>query len=566
MSLGLVRRVPDKGEPNYQFNHGVTREVMYRQMAFAQRRRLHELAAKAFEARQPRPADAILGHHWSKAEIEHRALPYWQRAGYAAFAAGAWAEAAASLDQALACLSGMPEGVGRATRTARLYRHAGNAHLQIGNIARSRQYLVEALAALRRTWPKGNLQTMSALSKEMAQQFLIEFAPRLFGGGTAALEPELEAAQIYESLGQVLGHFSELNLMGLATLAALNISQRCGNKQIYSRACGLFALALLLIPVPTMARRYFRHSIDTRPARSQPHDWLMTTEYLVLYCMTVADFDVAESELLEMLEVGRAANNRRRCLDAMSLLSITLMCKGELDRCTEILAVFETEVLNERDPQVRCWAHLEQAELALMRGDVESALRQVDGCADLLQTLGRNERLWGEGLRALALWRRSQTDDALAAASRVLCLLRNSKDIAFYAEGGVFAAAEVYIQALRAIRQTDRGRAIVTEARYMMRCLHRYGIRLPICRPRTLMLLGSYQTILGCQRGGANLLHSAREEAARQKRPYEEALAVVQIAAADSTEGSKVEGALRSLRAMGAERLLEYLPVARSVL
>ena len=402
-----------------------------------------------------------------------------------------------------------------------------------------------------------------ALSKEMVRQILMELVPRHSSAG-AVVETDREAAQVYESLGQVLGHSSELNLMGLSTLAALNISQRCGSRQIYSRACGLFALVLLLMPLPVVARRYFQHSINARPARTEPHDWLMTTEYLALYSMTVADFEGAEAELLEMLEVGRSANNRRRRLDAMSLLSITFMCKGDLARCKKLLAAFEQEVLNEKDPQVLCWAHLEQAELALMRGDAESALRQVEGCRDLLPTLGPNERLWGAGLRALALWRNSRRDDALAAASAASTLLRNPSQIAFYAEGGIFAAAEVYVEALQATNLTERGSAIASDTRLMMLRLRRFGIRLPISRPRTLMLLGCYELALNHQRQGISLLRRAREEAARQRRPYEEALAVVQLASASRKVAPEVDEAFRCLREMGAEGLLDYLPDARS--
>jgi hypothetical protein len=199
-----------------------------------------------------------------------------------------------------------------------------------------------------------------------------------------------------------------------------------------------------------------------------------------------------------------------------------------------------------------------------MRGDARSALRQVDGCKDLLQTLGRNERLWGEGLRALALWRNSQREDALAAAAVASGLLRNPNEIAFYAEGGVFAAAEVYVEALRATNPAERGGMIDTEARRMMRRLRRFGVRLPISRPRTLTLLGCHQLAIGHERRGISLLRRAGEEAVRQRRPYEEALAVVQLAAASRTVTPKVDGAFRCLREMGAEGLLDYLPDARS--
>ncbi|MBR0829841.1 AAA family ATPase [Bradyrhizobium manausense] len=560
-ALGLLRRLPNDGASHFQFNHGMTREVMYRQMAFAHRRHLHQLAASTLELMETMPADAVLGHHWSSAEMADRALPYWERAGYTAFAAGAFAEAAASFDQAAACLSKAANIKARAARAARLYRHAGDALLQIGNIALSRRYLVQALAALGRKWPAGALPTLSALANEGARQVLLGVAPHR-PQTPARQEADLEAAQVYETLGQVLGHTSELALMCLATLAALNTSQRCGHQQIYSRACGLLALVLLLIPLPTAARRYFRHSIDACPPRSEPHDWLMTTEYLALYNMSVANFEAAEAMLVEMLDLGRAANNRRRCLDAMSLLSITLMCKGELGRCAKSLAAFESEVQNERDPQVLCWVHLEQAELALMRGDAATALRQIEGCGDLVSNLGRNERLWADGLKALALWRLSRNDDALATASLVLEHSRTANEIAFYAQGGVFAAAEVYIEALRPDKVMARG-TIGADARRMMRFLRKFGIRLPICLPRTLLLLGCYYLALGRRRKGLSLLHRAREVAGRQKRPYEEAVATIRSEAGQPVT-SKADTAFQALRDMGAEELLGHLPITRS--
>jgi class 3 adenylate cyclase/tetratricopeptide (TPR) repeat protein len=562
--FGLVRRLPTERALSYRFNHGVTREVMYRQMSFSQRRRLHEMAANALELTEVMPSDAVLGYHWLNAGMPDRAMPYWERTGYAAYSAGAFAEAAASFNQALACLNGLPAGPVGALRAARLYRHSGDANLQIGNIALSRAHLVEALVALGRKWPGGKLSTTIALATEMGSQLLTELAPQYLGRRSVIRETDREAAQVYESLGQVLGHTSELNLMGLATLAALNISQRCGSNQIYSRACGLFALVLLLMPLPGAARRYFSHSIAARPGKSEPHDWLMTTEYLALYDITIADLERAESTLQEMIDVAYGASNRRRSLDAMSLLSITLMCKGDLERSAQMLGKFEMELLNEKDPQVLCWVHLERAELALMRGDAESALQQVDGCWDLLQPLGRNERLWGEGLRALALWRSRRNAEALAAASQALSLLRIPNEIAFYAQGGVFAAAEVFVEALGAMNSKIGDGTIFADTRSMMRRLRRFGIRLPICRPRTLMLLGRYQKALNHKRKAISLLGRAREAAILQHRPYEEALATVQLAATNRKFVAKADEALQSLCAMGAGRLLDHLPAVQS--
>ena len=78
------------------------------------------------------------------------------------------------------------------------------------------------------------------------------------------------------------------------------------------------------------------------------------------------------------------------------------------------------------------------------------------------------------------------------------------------------------------------------------------------------MLVGCYQLALGYERRGISLLRRACEEAARQQRPYEEALAVVQLGSASRKVAPKVDEAFRCLREMGAAGLLDYLPKAQS--
>src|SRR5262245_2767468 len=109
----LVRRrlVHGVGE-RFDFTHDRIWEVVYAQLSPVRRRLLHTEVARAIEARHA--ADlatrhAALGVHWTKGQVWDRAITHLRAAGTQAASRGAYREAVALFEQALAAVGRLPE-------------------------------------------------------------------------------------------------------------------------------------------------------------------------------------------------------------------------------------------------------------------------------------------------------------------------------------------------------------------------------------------------------------------------------------------------------------------------
>ena len=491
------------------------------------RRQLHAAVAGFLEAEPAsvRRGPALLGLHWSRADQPDRALPYWEQAGIMALSAGAYREAAAALREAI----GAVEAAGRADRArhGRLHRLLGEALLHSGDVTQSARHLTRALDRFGFSWFETPLSTTRTLVRHLLMQISREIRPAQAALPLPDDDRIRQAAMAFESLGQALGHQSKLVGMATATLAALNLSQRIGDTAAYSRAAGLLSLALLLINMPGLADRYLSHSRHAVPEAGRPHDRLMTIEYIALFLIAVGRLSEAEDELHKMIALADEVNNRRRLLDAISLLVLTRMARGEFSSCGELLMRLSTEADKNGDQQLRCWVRLELAGLAIALGDFVVAERHLRGAGDLLPSVGPNERIWALGLLALVNHRLSRPEEALGFARQVMNALVDWRAITFYAQDGIFGAAEVFLDALE--HRAVASKPLRAETRIMLRRLARFGLRLPLTRLRSLILLGRYAALLGRPVKAMQLTQRALTEAERQQRPVEQASAKTQL-------------------------------------
>jgi len=121
----------------YTFRHGMSREVVYGSMVYAQRRRLHRAAAVWLEGRSDgrEAADAALAHHWLEAAGDAsddtvalaKATRYLARAGAGALRQGAFVEAEDFLRNALSCHERLPERERSHSEELEILRHLGTA-------------------------------------------------------------------------------------------------------------------------------------------------------------------------------------------------------------------------------------------------------------------------------------------------------------------------------------------------------------------------------------------------------------------------------------------------------
>jgi class 3 adenylate cyclase/tetratricopeptide (TPR) repeat protein len=512
---------------NYDFAQPVARDAVYGLLSFAQRRDLHSRVARYLELKPEgiSAPEALLGHHWARAGESERAMRCWEHAGVAALEGGAYREAARAYTEAVQAAELLRTRGLSAREIARLRQNLGEALLHSGDLARSQTELQDALTLLGRPFARGQPRAAAALGRQSAALAWREaLGPRAIPWQSdAAVGRHRQLARLYENLGQVLAHTSDVVGMATCVVASLNAAQRSGDDAAYSRAAGLLALAFLLVGWPSLADRYYAHACRTRPSSDRPHDQLMTAEYIAIYLLAAARLREAEVELRNMMALATASGNQRRGLDAASLLTLCLMEAGRADECAPLQSTLAATADQYGDPQLRCWVALEQAQLAFADGPDGESERHLAMAERLLPRLGIHEAVWTFGLFAALRAMQGRQAEAVGFARRVIDLADRRK-IAVYAQHGVFGAAAVSLDALERARGSEL-RLRSAETRAAMRVLGDFSLRMPMTRPRGLSLLGRYAQLCGKRRQAARLSARAAAEAAAQRRPYQLAVA-----------------------------------------
>lgn len=531
VEIGMVGLLRADADPLYRFDHALTQEAVYHLLPFEQRRRLHMAVAEFYEAEPEdvRPPPTLFGLHWSRDSRPDLALPYWETAGTAALAGGAYREAVIALGEALGAVAAIEAAPGAtavdADRVGQLHRLLGEALLHAGEVPQSMRHLVSALAKFGFPWSDSVFGMFSTFARHALMQTMVEWRrpadatdvlPRL-AKPDAATDRVRQSALALETMGQGFGHQSKLVAMATATLAALNLSQRAGDGATYSRSAGLLSLVFMLSGMRRLADRYLARARRTTPDVDRPHDRLMTIEYIALHLLTAGRLAEVETELRGMLALAAQVHNRRRQLDATSLLILTLTETGAYAEAEELALRFEAEADQAGDPQLRCWARLETAGLALLRDDIATAEHRLFEASDLLGSVGLNERIWTLGLLALVHLRRGRPDEALAHARQVRDALADWRSLGFYVHPGVFAAAEVFLDRLATSGRP--GFAYQLEVWRMMRGVKSFGMRQRLTRPWALLLLARYADLRGRDAQALALTEKATALAARSHLP-----------------------------------------------
>jgi tetratricopeptide (TPR) repeat protein len=110
-------------EATYQFKHALIRDAAYEALLKSRRRELHLQVARAIDEKFPTLKEAhpeVLARHWTEAGETELAIGEWSRAGKAAEARTAFAEALENYRQAIALVKLLPESPERELRKLEL--------------------------------------------------------------------------------------------------------------------------------------------------------------------------------------------------------------------------------------------------------------------------------------------------------------------------------------------------------------------------------------------------------------------------------------------------------------
>ncbi|HYW89071.1 MAG TPA: tetratricopeptide repeat protein, partial [Chloroflexota bacterium] len=478
----LLRALPASrvsGQREYSFKHDLIRETAYGLLTRSERRRLHARIVTWLEETSGERIEEnldMLAHHAVSAEMDDRALDYLTRSAERARRAAAHREEVGLLDQAFAIAerSGHPELVpefrarrGRAlTRLAlwidaRRELEAALADLPADRRERRAEVLVDLALACNWSMDSPALLQRATEALEAAStvgrtdlvvdaRFWLAWGTGSEGDVRSAIDQYHVAIDQTNRLGVALApsvlplYASTLCWAGRFPLAvergreAVRIARDAGDTNSTILALQVLGLALSgtgayeeALQVFNEATRYGRdYGIGPFLARA--------TAMSAGFHLDVYDYEGHAAIAEEARELARAVNFLPALTSAGIDLLLNLARRGEVGRAEQLERDVANSVVRAGAWHAWLWRlRLAQAraELALVRGDPERAIRHADAAID--QARGRRPKYEALGLvtRASAMASLGRTPAALQTLRAAVDIARSLGDPALFLRG-----------------------------------------------------------------------------------------------------------------------------------
>jgi len=499
-------------EPNlaHIFRQYVTLDVVYNLMTFQQRRQLHRSVALQYEqegAGDPARLDPLLGHHWSLAGENEKAVRYFARAGESAFRDYANQEAITLLTRALELGGDEPAPGVRAHR----HRLAAEAAYRLTRMEQSRDHYLEALALLDHAVPTGSLGKGLGLFGQLSRQ--VWHRLRRLPGRDSYLERGrttlLEAARAYEGVSEIYYNAGDFLSSFYCVMAALNLAEQAGPSPELARGYANMCATLGTVSLNGAADNYRRRALQTAansddlPTRA----WIQIP--LSIHSLWVGNWDRAEAEIGEALDIYSRLRDWRRWSVAAWVWPQVAESRGDLPRAAGLWEQLYEVALRSRDTrhQVRCRGGQFFNFMALGRPDEALAcLQDLEGTLrDNPEMMPVEERLWHAAGATAAL----HLGDAGRARDEAHALLGAVERARFKFDLlPVFAtAAEVFLSLWA------QGAATIDEAQLGCRALNSYARTYRFARPRALRAQGRLESLAGRQSKALKLWQKSAAQA-----------------------------------------------------
>ena len=533
MEVRQIARRSSEEEGQYAFTHALVRDVVYDQMLFGDRRKLHRAIAEWHERRPDSASNdrlaALLAYHWRSADEPERARPYLLAAGGHALRSGAYEEAVAFLTEALDSAGPMPETL----PNARALRQLGEAYLGLGHLNESQARLEASLAALGYRMP----QSLGAIVLDILREVLRQVGRRLRGGAAPSSDTErqLEAARALERLTTIYYFANDMPRSLAGSLRMLARAESAGPGPELAAAFANMALCCALIPAHSLTRLYAGLARKT-VERTDHGAWGMVLEFTSVYEAMIGDWAAVYRHVKDATETFERLGDRRRWIECSCLTSTIKHYEGQFEERLVLGAAVYEKARQSHDLQSQAWGLLDQAESLLPLGRTDEAADLLARVKQLIpRNIGRAEEVWAYGLLAVTQWRRGERFAALENASLGAHRARSVAPTAVYTMEGYAGLAEVRLAAWEeeisaASADPSRIKERRRDALESCRELRRFVRVIPIASPRAALCKGLALWLDGRRTAALSSWERARTAASRLRMPYEEARAAFERA------------------------------------
>jgi class 3 adenylate cyclase len=561
----LIRADTTTSERAWSFRHGITRDVVYRTLLFAQRQDLHRALAEWYErefgGNQPQLFSS-LAHHWRVAGDRRKAAIYLTEAGARSVEQFSNVDAVKSLTEAVALeegLEGNSESEAAARdRLARQLLLLGRAYLGLSQYTEVRRFLERGVALLGFRVPGSG----GRLGLGVVLEILRQIRNRLWPGSIDHNHDRarlLSAALAYEALAETFYYTGAEAHTFYACLRTLNLAEAAGTSAELARGYATMGTILSMVPARKLADFYGQRALATANAVGQlaarPYVWVIVG----IARTGAADWPRAIPLFEEARRVGAELGDRRRWSDAVGHLAVIKMLQGDLRSALAGFTEIHEDAVRARDLRY-------QAEALCLRAYAELVLADFDGVRRTLATI---QAVLAGGLQSeventerhlaalSALWhaRRGELEEAEGHFRRAAKLISASRpaDQLYYG----FLSADATLDAGCVLHEARGGEALLRPLRAVCRSLTRQAKLFPVARPAGRRHRGDLAWFSGHPKRASAEWHESLRIATDLGMPLDAALAEFEtgrhLSAVDPSRIELLTKAAETFLALGAD-------------
>jgi hypothetical protein len=557
-ALGELLRREIVGEIDglhYRFSHDKLREAAYARIPDAARTEMHRVAARRIEERCAGEEDpgryfGVLAHHWSMAGVVDKSLDYLGKAGAAALRAGAPRDARTFLQRAV----DTDDRSGRRTEAlerARWLRMLGEAHAGTGDLASAIERTIEGTATLGRGLPRSGLGWLGVFLVETGRQL----AHRLTGAaGRPPLrrsEADLEAALASGRVATSFYFAFELLRGTTSSLRCINLAERGGSPGIGALSYAQLGYVAGGLRLHGLARRYFAIARAVGE-QGDPSAFAAGVYFEAMYQSGLGRWEESERLAAEAASKLEKIANRQEFEVAATVLSNTLYFQGRFHEADAQCQIIFDSAQRRANAQHAGWGLFLSGRSLLALGNVHAAAERLErGYALLSRVPDVVSLVICEGLLARARLAVGREAEALELADRLSeRRYEQGRRVVSLVQclDGYRSLADVYWLLWQKARDGEGATQLRRRALLAARDLGFFAWLFPIAVPAALRARARVDWSEGRSSQALRRWRRSAVVARRLAMPYDEALALLDLAGAAEAEGERAEYAERAQR------------------
>lgn len=533
-------------DESWRFAHDKLRETLQRNLTNTGD--AHRQIALGLEAIYPDDSAYVgsLAYHWAEAGDTLKASHYLGLAGEQSLLNGANFEAIDFLRQALAWHDGLDT-----IRRTELQMALGDACYGAGMLPESQQHYHEALMTVGYPIPSSpHMQTVRIL-RHLGRQLLHRLAS--VGEANSSKAPYyLLGAKLDFSLAS-LAYYDNNQVKGIYhATQGINLAERSGSATAKMQFYAAMVLAMGSIPQHRLARLYWRLA-DAEIPHSDNNEALWATHMTVaLYALGIGDWATAENRVEKAEHHSNIMGHMRRKEEVISTRFTIDYRQGKWHHMDGYLDELLHIARRQSDTQFIATALLEQATLALHRGNIDDALQKGEESAHMLETVQRDSSLVSAyGVAALANERANDLAQAHMWAEKAITTMETFTPGAHWLLEGYQNTTRFYLHQWEwnPENTTYRERAKLGTKR-----MNQFAKAIVIGLPRALIFKSRLAFLDGRNDQATKLAHRAVKAARKYNMLHEEGMALYQLGRCETAQqASHFADAIKIFEQIGAQ-------------